>query len=155
MNDNRSRSAAVPCVGETGIDRLRLRAVATGGIGAVGVVPRAGHAGRPHEPEVPSTEGNGPLRVARWLEGRIEEAEGTSALRSIRDRDCPTTWIDLCDPSPEQVAAVTDALGLHPLIAEDILEGNQRAKIEVTDDLVHIVMFALPRGSLTSTAPTS
>src|SRR5438094_3336071 len=108
---------------------------------------RTGHAERPQEPEVPSTEGNGPLRVVRWLDGRIEEDEGTAALRSIRDRDCPATWIDLCDPSPEQVAAVTEALGLHPLIAEDILEGNQRAKIEVTDDLVHIVMFALPRGS--------
>ena len=34
-------------------------------------------------------------------------------------------------------------LGLHPLIAEDILEGNQRPKVEVTDSLVHIVMFSI------------
>ena len=52
-------------------------------------------------------------------------------------------WIDVTDPSPTQVAKIARLLGLHPLIAEDILEGNQRAKIEVTDDLVHIVMFAL------------
>ena len=44
------------------------------------------------------------------------------------------------------MAAITHALGLHELIAEDILEGNQRAKIEVTDDLIHIVMFALEYG---------
>ena len=34
-------------------------------------------------------------------------------------------------------------LGLHPLIVEDILEGNQRAKIETTDGVIHIVLFAL------------
>jgi magnesium transporter len=52
-------------------------------------------------------------------------------------------WIDLTDPTADQVTRVTQLLGLHPLIVEDILEGNQRAKIEVTDELVHIVMFAL------------
>src|SRR5437764_4239565 len=52
-------------------------------------------------------------------------------------------WIDLTDPSADQVSRVTQLLGLHPLIAEDIMEGNQRAKIEVTDELVHIVMFSL------------
>src|SRR5438552_3889810 len=52
-------------------------------------------------------------------------------------------WIDLTDPSADQVSRVTQLLGLHPLITEDIMEGNQRAKIEVTDELVHIVMFSL------------
>ena len=52
-------------------------------------------------------------------------------------------WIDLTDPSADQVSRVTQLLGLHPLIAEDIVVGNQRAKIEVTDELVHIVMFSL------------
>ena len=47
---------------------------------------------------------------------------------------------------------VARLLGLHPLVAEDILEGNQRAKVEVTDALVHIVMFALRyKGSCTQT----
>ena len=32
---------------------------------------------------------------------------------------------------------------LHPLIVEDVLEGNQRAKIETTDGIVHIVLFHL------------
>ncbi|HEY6015058.1 MAG TPA: CorA family divalent cation transporter, partial [Candidatus Limnocylindrales bacterium] len=41
--------------------------------------------------------------------------------------------------------------GLHPLIAEDVVEGNQRAKVEVTDGLVHVVMFVL---EAPETAPT-
>ena len=32
---------------------------------------------------------------------------------------------------------------IHPLVVEDILERNQRAKIEVSDDTLHLVMFAL------------
>ena len=43
-----------------------------------------------------------------------------------------------------QIKAAADALGLHPLIAEDIGERNQRSKIETFDeDVVHIVLFAL------------
>jgi magnesium transporter len=34
-------------------------------------------------------------------------------------------------------------LRLHPLIVEDVLEGNQRPKVEVTDGLVHLVLFRL------------
>ncbi|MEO6208295.1 MAG: CorA family divalent cation transporter, partial [Candidatus Limnocylindrales bacterium] len=54
-----------------------------------------------------------------------------------------TIWIDVVDPSADDVAQIAEMLGLHPLMAEDIREGNQRAKIEVTDKLVHVVMFAL------------
>jgi magnesium transporter len=94
----------------------------------------------------------GVLHVVTWSGGKLVEAEGTEALRSAHDRKPATTcWIDLRTPNPEQVAAVTEGLGLHPLIAEDILEGNQRPKIEVTDDLVHIVMFALPSETMEPT----
>ena len=41
---------------------------------------------------------------------------------------------------------VAEALSLHPLIVEDVLEGNQRAKIETTDGVVHIVLFHLNYG---------
>ena len=34
-------------------------------------------------------------------------------------------------------------MGLHPLVVEDILESNQRAKIEIYPDALHIVMFGL------------
>lgn len=52
-------------------------------------------------------------------------------------------WIDATAPSPAQVNEIGQVLGLHALIAEDILEGNQRPKIEVTESLVHVVMFAI------------
>jgi magnesium transporter len=52
-------------------------------------------------------------------------------------------WVDLTDPTGGDVGRVAKMLGLHPLIAEDIVERNQRAKIEFYDDLIHLVMFGL------------
>jgi magnesium transporter len=54
-----------------------------------------------------------------------------------------TVWIDLEAPTAGQVRAVADALGLHPLLIEDITDRNQRAKIEEFGDVVHLVLFAL------------
>jgi len=83
------------------------------------------------------------VRVVEWRTGEIREWRGIGDL-PLELRDPATVlWVDLTDPSPEHVAEVARLLGLHPLIAEDILEGNQRAKIEVTEELCHIVMFAL------------
>jgi magnesium transporter len=54
-------------------------------------------------------------------------------------------WVNLVDPPADVVRSVARDLGLHPLIAEDIAERNQRAKVETyeADDLVHIVLFDL------------
>jgi magnesium transporter len=52
-------------------------------------------------------------------------------------------WVDMVDPSPELVSTVTQALEIHPLVAEDIVERNQRSKIETFGDVVHIVLFEL------------
>jgi Mg2+ and Co2+ transporter CorA len=49
--------------------------------------------------------------------------------------------VDLVAPTPNQAEKIGKALGLHPLIVEDVLEGNQRAKIETTNGVVHIVLF--------------
>jgi magnesium transporter len=90
----------------------------------------------------------GVVRVAAIVDGKLREAEGGDALRKLpgwlKEPDA-SVWVDLVGPSPAQVDAVGDVLGLHPLIVEDVLEGNQRAKIETTDGLVHIVLFALDR----------
>jgi magnesium transporter len=55
------------------------------------------------------------------------------------------TWIDLSNPSAELVDAVQRRLGLHHLIAEDIAERNERAKVELVGDVIHIVTFVLER----------
>ncbi|HSO30456.1 MAG TPA: magnesium transporter CorA family protein [Candidatus Sulfomarinibacteraceae bacterium] len=81
--------------------------------------------------------------VQEWTEGAALEALEGGLLRGAADRPADAVWIDLAAPSPSLVERVAKALGLHPLIAEDIIEGNQRSKIEGTDGLVHLVLFAL------------
>jgi magnesium transporter len=89
---------------------------------------------------------NGTVRVAAWDGSRLEEWSGPTALEQLpglRTRPDVALWIDYTAPNPDQVAALGPILDLHPLIVEDIVEGNQRSKFEATDGLIHIVMFAL------------
>jgi magnesium transporter len=88
----------------------------------------------------------GTVRVAIWSERGLKESTGLEAIPSAPMPEGTVAWIDVTGPSAEQVEAITRKLGLHELISEDILEGNQRAKIEVTEDRIHIVLFALVYG---------
>src|SRR5262245_21079845 len=84
------------------------------------------------------------LRVAIWADGKAFDLASGQALAALGGpREGTTVWVDLADPSPAQVADIAKLLGLHPLIVEDIIEGNQRSKIETTDELIHIVLFSL------------
>ncbi len=91
----------------------------------------------------------GTLRVVIADSDKGTEIVGPEALKRlpslIGTADAPI-WVDLIAPTPEQAQEVGTALSLHPLIVEDVLEGNQRAKIESTDGVVHIVLFHLEYG---------
>jgi len=107
-----------------------------------------GRAGEPvgrHRPPV-AHQGPGTVRVAAVVEGKTEEWEGKTALAKLPEllrRSDASVWVDLSGPSDDQVKEVGAILALHPLIVEDILEGNQRAKVELTNGVVHIVMYSL------------
>ncbi|MEO5884893.1 MAG: magnesium transporter CorA family protein [Candidatus Limnocylindrales bacterium] len=93
-----------------------------------------------------STGTPGQIRVTAATGDKLRELEGETAVGRLPDllrESASIVWVDLTSPSPEQVSAVGAAMGLHPLIIEDVLEGNQRAKIESTDGVVHLVLFAL------------
>ena len=66
----------------------------------------------------------------------VEEVESELA------RDPETRiWVDLESASTATLTSLAACLGLHPLIVEDIVERNQRAKIDITGEtlsLIHI-----------------
>ena len=79
-----------------------------------------------------------------WSEaGGLVPLASVADVRAALEQPDAIIWIDLVTPQHEQLAEASALLGLHPLVAEDILERNQRAKIELTGDALHIVMFAL------------
>jgi magnesium transporter len=66
-------------------------------------------------------------------------------LRALRERgeDGSFLWIGLKDPTQEEFEEVDTELGLHPLAVEDAVQGRQRAKVELYDDTVFIVLKPL------------
>lgn len=93
--------------------------------------------------EAPDHRARGVLRIASLVDGKVTEATGLEAIDHALADPNACAWLDLTGASPDAVDAITRRLKLHPLIAEDILEGNQRAKIEVTDERIHLVLFAI------------
>jgi magnesium transporter len=92
-------------------------------------------------PDVP-----GVLRVCAMVGDTLHDVTGAEAAAQLPEflRQPETSvWIDLDGPSQDQVEMVGAALSLHPLIIEDVLEGNQRAKLELTNGVVHLVLFHL------------
>jgi magnesium transporter len=86
----------------------------------------------------------GAVRIVSCLSGKSNESSDLADLAKLIAAPDHKIWVDLASPDEKQVKAAADALGLHPLIAEDIRERNQRSKIESFDqDVVHIVLFAL------------
>ena len=83
------------------------------------------------------------VRIIAWRPSGTTETADVASLAGILAEPDTRIWVDAIDPSAEHVRPIAEALSLHPLIAEDIVERNQRAKIETFDDIVHIVLFEL------------
>lgn len=83
------------------------------------------------------------VRIVSWTSGGIDESTDHGALAAYLADPRACLWIDVTDPTQELIESIGSQLGLHPLVAEDIVERNQRAKIEFTDPTLHLVMFAL------------
>jgi magnesium transporter len=85
-----------------------------------------------------------PLWALAWSPTR-----GVQTISSVQEfthayaEEGSRVWIDLQDANRELLLDLSETLGIHPLVTEDILERNQRAKVELTDNVLHVVMFAL------------
>lgn len=102
-----------------------------------------GNLGPPSPSDVLRLEAQASLRIEHWRDGEHRTLTGLDALRHAVGESSARHWVDVTDPSPALLAAIADELGLHPLIAEDILERNQRPKLELTDGFAHLVVFAV------------
>jgi magnesium transporter len=94
------------------------------------------------DPPSPSETRTGARIVVRRPSG-LTETTDVGELAALLAEPDTSLWIDMVDPTPALVSSVTEALSIHPLVAEDIVERNQRAKIETFGDVVHIVLFEL------------
>jgi magnesium transporter len=83
------------------------------------------------------------VNIAAWSGNKLRTDLSIDELPEALAAPKGSVWIDLVDPSRDELEKLADILHLHHLIVEDILERNERAKIEVSDEDVHVVLFSL------------
>jgi magnesium transporter len=60
---------------------------------------------------------------------------------SVVHEDPDLVWVDLCDPSEDELSAVGSEYGLHALAVEDAVQRNQRPKLDHYDGHLFITMY--------------
>jgi magnesium transporter len=152
------RSAILPAGGSTGHQARHADHVRTGAVGSVRqgdsrrgaaleqttdtVEPRPGDGSRGGSDQARATAAISIVSVKGHALAESASMEDVPEL--LRDEDS-IVWIDLTDPAPEVVSAVAQELDVHPIVIEDIVESDARAKLEPVGDVLHIVLFALTR----------
>jgi magnesium transporter len=75
---------------------------------------------------------NGPVS-----ETRIED------LSELITHEHTTIWVDVVDPTAEEIARIGEEFGFHPLALEDVSRGGQRPKVDQYDGYQFIVFYGL------------
>lgn len=95
-------------------------------------------------PEPASPSERAPLWAVAWTPGAKERRlSSVDEIKSALAEPDERVWVDLDAPNRALLLELSAVLGLHPLVTEDILERNQRAKIEAYGEALHMVMFGL------------
>lgn len=87
------------------------------------------------------------LTCRLYRDGVLAE-EGFDPARISDELEAPGSllWVDILDPTPDDLSLLAEEFTLHPLALEDAERGGQRAKVEVFADHVFVVLRP-PSGS--------
>ena len=75
---------------------------------------------------------NGPVS-----ETRLED------LSELSTHEQTTVWVDVVDPTPDEIARIGEEFHFHPLALEDVARGGQRPKVDQYDGYQFIVFYGL------------
>jgi len=82
--------------------------------------------------------------VTVYRDGQRVDESLTFEQAAVACRDRATfVWIDLVDPTDDQMAALQNGFGLHPLAIEDAVHARQRPKIEQYEGFFALVAYAV------------
>jgi magnesium transporter len=82
----------------------------------------------------------------------VFETVDRDRLAALRERD-EFFWLDLAEPSAEDLQGLGDVLGLHPVALEDTSEFGQRPKLDAYGDHLLFVFYTVRRGRGSEEAP--
>jgi magnesium transporter len=66
-----------------------------------------------------------------------------------------TVWLDFCEPTREDLAAISEELGLHPLAVEDAVHEHQRPKLDRYDSHLFITGYGVALDDVTGELHTT
>lgn len=81
--------------------------------------------------------------VVRKANGTFETSIDGSALRELHQDPGNVLWLDLIDPSHDEIAILEQEFGFHPLAVEDAVREHQRPKIDVYPNHYFLVVYAV------------
>jgi magnesium transporter len=64
-------------------------------------------------------------------------------LSELITHEQTTIWVDVVDPTPEEIARIGEEFHFHPLALEDVARGGQRPKVDQYDGYQFIVFYGL------------
>ncbi len=85
------------------------------------------------------------MPLTRVYRNGVLEAEGFP-IEEISDHladESATVWFDLCRPSADELAAISEELGLHPLAIEDAINEHERPKLDRYDSHLFVTAYAV------------
>lgn len=85
------------------------------------------------------------IAVRHYHDGALVETEFDPASVSdiLAGKDGARIWLDVMDPTDQDLAMVQDEFGLHPLSIEDAKNRGQRPKVEVFEGFFFVVMHGI------------
>ena len=82
------------------------------------------------------------MRAWSFRRGGTEtETVARDDIASVAADDNVLLWVDVANPSDDDIAYLVEALKIHDLTAEDLSRGNQRTKLDRFADHFHIVLY--------------
>lgn len=76
-------------------------------------------------------------------DGSIRPVPGPAGSAALLGDETEFLWVEMLDPSAEQMNAIAAEFELHPLVVEDALDAHLRSKIDAYDDCWLIVAHAV------------
>ena len=90
--------------------------------------------------EITPTECEARTRV--WRDGKLAlEGFPVADISDHLEDESTLIWLDLLEPSPADLAVISEEFGLHPLSVEDALHERQRPKVDRYEDHIFVNMY--------------
>ncbi len=74
--------------------------------------------------------------------GAVTEKTAVEDLSDVISQDQTIVWVDVINPTPDELKRLGEEFGFHPLTLEDLLQG-ERPKIDLYQDYQFIIFYGL------------